>query len=117
MPLAIKTIRLHYLPARLHDRRQYSPPHARYSQQNFPQLPYRAFQVLQQNMYSRSGERRSSDYSQYSGSYVLAFHVGLPRASSLLIPSCLTAAPKIDSYDQQPSTASGAHREPPAISL
>ena len=96
MPLAIKTIRLHCLPARQHDRRQYSHSHARYSQQDFPQLPSRAFQVLQQNMNPRSGERCSSDYSQYPGSYVLPFHVGLPRASSLVLPTCRTAARKID---------------------
>lgn len=97
MPLGIKTIRLHCLPARQHDRRQYSQSHPHYAADNFSQLPSRVFQVLQQNVNSRSGERRCSDYSQYPGSYVLSFHVGLPRASSLVLPTCRTTARKIDS--------------------
>jgi hypothetical protein len=48
-------------------------------------------------MNPRAGERRSSDYSQYPGSYVLPFHVGLPRASFLVLPTCRTAGRKIDS--------------------
>ena len=96
MPLVIKTICLHCLPARQDDRGQYSQSYPHYAAEYFLQLPSRAFQVLQQNMNPRSGERRSSDYPQYLGWYVLSFHVGLPRASSLALPTCRTAARKID---------------------
>src|SRR6266446_4146836 len=91
-----KPIRLHYLPGRHYDGREHPQPSPRYAAENFLQLAYGTSQVLKQKINPEPAEGNYGDLSKSRGACVFRFHIGLPRAPSLALPTCRTGGRQID---------------------